>query len=274
MHLLAWLVIAVLYAPTLAQLYTSGWRMVDYTHAYFILPVSLWLVWQDRYCWGPLLEERRKAAGPLPLAILACGLVVFLFGWRFDYLSIATASLIPVLYGAAAALYGPQLAKAFDFPIGYLALLIPPPAGVLDAITLPMRYGASVVGTWVLKLLGYPVARQGLLLAMGTHEIYLGAPCSGFRSLITMLTLGLLYVHLAKSERRHRLLLISAIVPLALIGNLIRVLALCLVTYYFGEAAGQGFFHTFSGLLVFAIMLLGLMNLERLLCNSPTRCGV
>jgi exosortase/archaeosortase family protein len=100
---------------------------------------------------------------------------------------------------------------------------------------------------------------------IGGHEIFMGQPCSGFRSLITMASLGLVYVYLSHAKRTDKIILLVSIVPLALIGNLIRVLSLCLVTYYFGEKAGQGFFHDASGIIVFIIMTLGLIGIDSFL---------
>ena len=80
------------------------------------------------------------------------------------------------------------------FPILYLLLLVPPPLGILDQLTLPMRYSSSVASAFILKIFHYPVTREGLLLTIGEHEIFMGAPCSGLRSLITMIALGLVYI--------------------------------------------------------------------------------
>jgi exosortase len=261
--IITWGLFASLYAPLLLRLYRSTWRQVDYTHAYVILPVALWLAWRSRFTWGPLLEDARPAPQIRHLALLAFGQLMFLFGWRFDYLSVMTLSLVPVLYGMVAFLYGADIARRLAFPIGYLLLLVPPPMGILDAVTLPMRHGASVATEAVLQLAGYPIFRHGLLLSMGEHDIFMGQPCSGFRSLITMLSLALVYVHLTGGPLRKQLVLVGSIVPLALLGNVIRIIALCLITYHAGEEAGQGFFHNVSGLVVFGVMLAGLMALER-----------
>ncbi len=264
LHLVVWLLIGWLYAPALLQLYSFTWRLLDYTHAYFILPVALWLVWRSRFQWGPLLEDARPSAKPTHLALLIVGLLLWLFGHRFNYLAIITASALPVLYGVIGFLYGADIARALAFPIAYLALLVPPPMGVLDAVTLPMRHATSAATVPLLRLAGYPVMRHGLVLAMGGHEIFMGAPCSGFRSLMALLALGLVYVHLSDGSRAKKLWLAATIVPLALVGNLIRVIALCLITYHYGEEAGQGFFHNFSGLVIFMILIAGLVVLQEL----------
>ena len=156
-------------------------------------------------------------------------------------------------------------ALPISFPILYLLLLIPPPFAILDSITLPMRHGISVATEAILRLLGYPISREGLLLTIGYNDIFMGQPCSGFRSLITMFSLVLVYVYISKGTMTKKLILTSFIVPMALFGNLVRVITLCLITFYFGEEAGQGFFHNFSGIVIFIITLLGLMGVENIL---------
>jgi len=270
-----WLLIAGLYSPIFYQLYRSRWENIDYTHAYFILPVSLWLVWRERARLKELshspnsklptpLRAYRPVGPEANLFLIAISLLIFIFGWRQDYLFISTLSLIPLLFVLTIYMYGPAVGKALTFPILYLLLLVPPPLGVLDSITIPMRYGVSVATEYILHLFNYPITRDGLLLSLGGHEVYMGAPCSGFRSLVTMISLGLAYAYVIKGEARTRLALIISIVPLALIGNLLRVVGICLVTFYFGDVAGQKF-HDVSGFVIFIVLIAGLIGIEALM---------
>ncbi len=191
---------------------------------------------------------------------------MFIFGWREDYLFITTLSLIPFLYGLIIHLYGMHIAKTLSFPILYLLLLVPLPAAIIDGITLPLRYGISVITEDILKFFHYTIKREGLLLSIGYHDIFMGQPCSGFRSLITMFSLVLAYVYISsKGGWVKKLILVCFTLPFAMLGNLIRIIALCLITYYFGEEIGQGFFHYFSGVIIFIITLMGIMGVESLL---------
>jgi len=253
-----YLILTALYSPIFLQLYRSRWEFIDYTHAYFILPVSLWLAWRQRKQIGTV----PICFSTYPLFILILGLLMFLFGWRQDYLFISTLSLIPVLFGLTGYLYGPGTAKSLAFPILYLLLLVPPPLGILDALTIPMRYGVSLATAATLSLLRYPVARDGLLLSLGGHEIYMGAPCSGFRSLITMLALALPYAYVNTGSLRKKIILVASVIPLALLGNFIRVFSVCLVTYHMGEYIGTKF-HDTSGFLIFLVLIAGLIQLDK-----------
>lgn len=265
---LPWLLVSILYSPVFYQLYLSRWEALDYTHAYFILPIALLIAWLKRKDIINILPGKgtaRRAPTASGCILFILSLLLFIFGWRWDYLFVQTFSLIPLLLGIILFLYNKQTLNILLFPILYLILLLPIPIGILDNITLPMRYGASVLSAKILTLMGYDIAREGLLINMGGHEIFMGAPCSGFRSLITMLSLGLVYIYFNQGKTSKNITLFLSIFPLTLIGNLIRIITLCLITYYFGEEAGQGFFHNFSGMVVFLIITLGLMSLEKIL---------
>lgn len=273
LSLIPWILSAILYAPVFFELYLRRWETIDYTHAYFILPVSLIIAWTKR-------EKITKAVelghSPLPLAITGISLAIFslslyILGGRWNYLFIQTLSLIPLLAGMVLFLYNKETLKNLAFPISYLLLLVPVPLGILDSITLPMRYAASTMSAYLLNAMHYDVAREGLLLNMGGHEIFMGAPCSGFRSLITMMSLGLVYIYFCGGTKFKNIILFVSIIPLALFGNLFRVITLCLITFYWGEKAGQGFFHNFSGIVVFLIIILGLIGLEKLVSEKGKR---
>jgi len=268
-HLLIWGLVGALYSPVIYQLYKARWETIDYTHAYFILPLSFFLAWRN-------LRNRDATAGKASssgLFLVVLGLAMFIFGWKLGYLFISTLSLIPLLYGIIIYLYGTVMAKRLSFPILYLLLMVPPPLGVLDAITIPMRQGISEAAVAILNAIHYPIHREGLMLYLGTHEIFMGAPCSGFRSLITMFSLGIFYVYVIKGTLWKKLALVAAIIPLALLGNLIRVITLCLLTYHKGEKVAQGFFHYFSGGVIFVIMIVGLLVLEAVLERFEKKTG-
>ena len=198
---LIWILVVILYAPVFLNLYNIRWDTVDYTHAYFILPLSLWLTWRKRDEIRHIFQETSPYKKNIfSFSILLLGILMFIFGWRQDYIFIQTLSLIPLLFGLTGYLYGVKMVKTLTFPILYLLLLVPPPFGILDSITLPMRHGISVLTEKILFFLNYPISREGLLLRIGYNDIFMGAPCSGFRSLITMFSLVLVYVYISNGD--------------------------------------------------------------------------
>ncbi len=209
------------------------------------------------------LVSQTPVCNILSLITLLVGLSLFILGWRNDFVFVSTFSLIPTLIGLTGFLYGPLVLRTLSFPIAYLIFLVPPPLGVLDAITIPMRYATSVITAFILESFHLPLKREGLLLFLGNHEIFIAPACSGFRSLITFICLSLLYVYFLKCSMKKKVVLILSVLPLAFIGNLARVLMLCMITYWFGDKAGQGFLHSVSGILVFLIIVSGFMLIDK-----------
>ncbi len=263
-HFSVWLLTGILFFPVFYQLYHTRWDSIDYTHAYFILPVAFFLGWhalKSQNFQKPHTENSRKQHA-LFAALLVLGLISFQFGWRQDYLSLATFSALPILLGLVGFLYGSPMARVLWFPIAYLLLLVPPPLGILDSVTLPMRLNVSITTEHLLAPLGFPITRDGLTLQIGSHHVFLGEACSGFRSMITLLSLSLASIFISKASRVRKWIMIAAIIPLALLGNLIRVMSVVIVTFYLGETRGQKFFHDASGLVMFVILITGLLLIE------------
>lgn len=258
------LLVIFLYSPVFYELLKERWDVADYSHAYFILPVSIGLIWMKRQALKQLLRQKQESSIS-GLFLFFFGLCLFVFGWRMDYLVISTFSLIPVLCGLVLFLWGKVVFRTVLFPLLYLIFLVPPPSGIIDDLTNPMQYGVSVASEFILSLFQYPVAREGLLLSINNQDLFVSQPCSGFRSLVTFFALGIAYVWLSHGGKMKKGILILSIIPCALFGNLVRIVTLCLITYYAGQEAAMGFFHNFSGMLIFVIMILCFLLIETLL---------
>lgn len=117
----------------------------------------------------------------------------------------------------------------------------------------------------LLRFAGYTISRNGAILFMGDYSIVVGDACSGIRSLISLMAVGTVYAYFQKISNIKKSVLFLSIIPISIIANIIRLVVLALITYYFGEAAGQGFFHNFSGILLFVIAMISLVILDTLL---------
>lgn len=268
-----WALLAALFGPTFKMLYTNHWEKLDYTHAYFILPISLYLVWKKRQTLTETPIKHTKTSTLTGLSLTVLAIFIYLLGRQNDYTSVQVFSILPFITGITIYLYGTKILKTLWFPITYIALLVPPPAAILDSVTLPMRKIITVLTDKILLLANYPIERQGLLLTINGHEIYMGAPCSGFRSLITLIALGTVYIYTTKTTNKNKLILTALILPLALLGNLIRVLSVCIVTNYTGHNRFQQIYHDASGLVMFVIVIIGLMALENILTKTQAKKG-
>ena len=266
------ILITCLYFPLFRLHYMSKWASLDYHHAYFILPVSLWLSWRQCKLHNVSIKPTSFYENITGLILLTFGAFLFIIGWRNDYSLISTFSLIPVLAGYISFMFGFKVLRLFWFPLLYLILLIPPSTGILDSITIPMRFLITNLSQSFLSLLGYQVIREGLILSLNNNEIYMGAPCSGFRSLITLLSLGLVYAYISSGNIKTKLALLFFIVPFALLGNFIRVISVCLAVNYFGSSFADPV-HDFGGYAIFIILIIGLITLENFCLKLEKKHG-
>jgi exosortase B len=154
------------------------------------------------------------------------------------------------------------------FPLFFILFMIPLPGFFLDAVTLPMKIAVSYVAEHLLYWMDYPIARNGVILQIGQYQLLVADACAGMHTLISLEAMGLLYLNLVRHESLFRnVALAILIVPISFTANVIRVIILTLVTYYFGDEAGQGFVHGFAGMVLFIAALLLIMGVDSLLQN-------
>ncbi len=275
---LAWMAIApglaALYVPTYVGLAGGLWRDDAYAHGPIILAVFAWLVWRARRA---LADESSHPAPYAGAGLIAAGLLLYLVGRTQSLAVFEVGSHLPVIAGAVLLVRGVDGLRRLAFPILFLLFLVPLPGFVLDFVTVPLKALVSGVVELMLSALDYPVAREGVVLRVGSHEMLVADACSGLNSLYSLFALGLLYAHVTsrrmarppgagRSEGARIALLVLGIIPIAVAANVVRVLVLVLVTYHFGEDAAKGFVHDLTGLALFAIALLLLVAYDRLVC--------
>ena len=156
--------------------------------------------------------------------------------------------------------------RALAFPLLFLTFLIPLPPHLIDALTGPLKQQVSIVVDHMLYWVGYPIARSGVVLTMGPYQILIADACSGLNSIYSLSAVGLLYTYISgKKPFFHTATLVLSILPIAFLANVLRVIVLMLITYHFGNEAGQGFFHGFAGVFLFVIALSSFIGLDVLL---------
>jgi exosortase B len=247
-----------LYVPTFVGLARTLWREEEYSHGPIILAVAIYLAWRARKAVG---GGRWAVGAPM----FALGLGLYLVGQSQNLPLFATASMIPVIAGAALVIGGVQLLKSLAFPLLFLVFLVPLPGFVVEAATGPLKQFVSAIVTAILSMLGYAVERAGVVIDMGGHQMLVADACSGMNSIVSLTALTLLYVHLTgPSTARRWIVLLASVIPIAIVANVLRVLALVLIAYHFGDDAAQGAVHTVAGLLVFAAAFLLLVAVDSL----------
>lgn len=255
-QVLAWAPLAVFLlvaAPTFYRLGVQVWSRDIGAHGPIVLATGLWLLWRR-------LPDMTAEAKPGPLLLTILGIVVSLpiyaFGRAYDVISLEAAGL----YGFALSLlhdrFGLWTLARNWFPIMYLGLLLPLPGWMIDQFTAPLKLLVSMLSFGIVEPLGVPIVREGVTMTVGPYQLLVEDACSGLNSLIGLIAITLFYIYLLRNAGwRYSLFLLFLIIPVAIAANVLRIVTLILLTYYFGDAVGQGFLHITAGLFLFAVAL-------------------
>lgn len=253
----AWLTLAILIAisiPTVYRLGTQVWSKEFGAHGPIVLATGAWLLWR-RY---PTMAAEARPGNILVLIAGAIStLAVYTFGRAYDLVSLEVAGL----YGFGLVLLfdrvGPEAMLRNWFPILYLGLLLPVPGWMLDEFTAPLKLLVSAMSAAVVMPLGVPLVREGVTMTAGPYQLLVEDACSGLNSLIGLVSITTFYIYLLRDAGwKYSAFLVCLIIPVAIVANVIRIVFLILLTYYFGDAVGQGFLHVSAGLFLFALSLL------------------
>jgi exosortase B len=260
---------AALFLPSWWDAAHGLWRSDEFAHAPLVLAIGAWLFWRQRHALVQLPDVTRGAGG---WWLLACGLVLFALGRSFGVASVEFAAQAMLLAAAVWLMKGTQGVKLVWFPLLYLLFMVPLPGTLVDALTEPLKHSISLIVVDVLHAFGYPIGRSGVMITVGAYELLVADACSGLNSMFSLAALGALFIHLkASAGKIHVALLVASIVPIAFAANIVRVIALVLITYHFGDAAGQGFLHGAAGIVLMLVALAAFFALDALLTRILRR---
>jgi exosortase len=255
----------VLYWPVLTKLVYDWSHDDNYSHGFLIVPAAAYFAWRRR--------SALAAATPGPdgwgLLVLIGSLAVLTAGTLGAELFLMRISIVGVLAGAVLFVFGRQYLRVLAFPIGLLLLMIPLPAIVFNQITFPLQLLASRCGEAALTAFQIPVLREGNVIVLANTTLQVVEACSGIRSLVSLLTLAVIYGAIAESPVFTRIALALAAIPVAVVANGLRVAGTGLAAQFFGDGAAEGFFHTFSGWLLFAVAFVMLFSIQKMLPGAP-----
>lgn len=255
------------YFPVLSSLVRQWAGDENYSHGFIIIPFAVYFAWQKRQALAAT-PAQPSAAG---LLFVGGSLLVLLAGLLGAELFLTRISLIGVLAGSIWFLFGWKHVRLLAFPLLFLILMIPLPAMIFNQIAFPLQLFASRVGETVLSFAGVPVLREGNVLELASTKLEVAQACSGIRSLVSLLTLGVLLGKLTEPRLSTRVLLVLLTVPVAIAANAARVAGTGLAANWIGPEAAEGFLHTFSGWLVFVAAFGLLLLAQRLFSRAlPT----
>jgi exosortase B len=254
----------LLYVPTFYDVANGLWSTEGYAHGPIILALSLWLLARQ---WQAMLQASKENHGTVagwPLCIF--GLLLYIIGRSQSILIFEIGSFTVLLVALLLIVCGGSALKVQWFPFFFMLFMIPLPESIVSTLTLPMKMAVSYVTETLMFGAGYPIARSGVILQIGQYQLLVADACAGLQTLLTLEALGLFYLNVVRHTSAFRnIALACLIVPISFTANVIRVTTLTLITYYFGDAAGQGFLHGFAGMLLFISALLLIIGVDSLL---------
>lgn len=254
---------ALLYVPAYLELSRTIWASDEQGHGPIILAVSAWLLYQKRHVVAALPAQPRPLLG---WGLLVLAMAMFAFGTSQHILSSQVSSQIVLICALMLIFRGTAALKAVWFPLFFLIFMIPLPEALVAAVTAPLKSAVSAVAAQLLYVIGYPVGRSGVLLTVGPYQLMVADACAGLNSMFTLEALGMLYMNLMNyTSVRRNVALALLLIPIAFCANIVRVMILVLVTYHFGDAAGQGFVHGFAGIVLFMVALMLMLVTDKLL---------
>ena len=258
--------LAFVYYPTFLWM-VDRWMARDsyYGHGFLIPFISIYWIFKARAELATL--EKRTDVG---------GLFLLLFGvflqWAASVLRIyflSAVSLVFILLGGILFLFGRKVFRKLWFPVFFLFLMIPLPLLLISDITLKMKFFVSEITAACLRSMGLPTIREGSYLHMRHSSILVGDPCSGLRSFLAFLCLGLVFAYGSNLALWKRGVVALAGLPIALLSNVGRVVFLALLSEIYGMEVVHGWIHDFSGLAAFVIAMVLFLMIRKKLETFP-----
>ena len=262
-HLVLLAGLLVFVVPPMIEVARFNWSTEQGGHGPIVMATGLWLLHREFTAARDLIKPGNPVLGFGALLLLV---PLYVVAGITGILELQVFFMYAALVAGAYLLVGARVLKACWFPILYLAFALPPPDQVVAVITQPVKIAISSAAVSLLYALGYPVGSSGVVIQIAQYELLVAAACAGLNSLITLSALCMFYVYLKnKNDKVGFVTMALLVLPVAVLANFVRVMILILITYYYGEAAAQGFLHDFAGLLTFAAALATLLAAEAII---------
>ena len=255
-----WLGLLILAVPTIMRLADQTWSREFGAYGPIVLATGGWLLWRQ----APEFQRLAAPANPwITAGVLLAALASYVFGRAYDFLTLETAGAYGVGLAMLYSRFGLAVMLKHWFPLLYLAFAVPPPNALLADVTGPLKQLVSWAATSWLDGWGVPVAREGVTIFVAQYQLLVEDACSGMNSLVGLIAVSLLYIYLMRgSSWRYSIVLVCFVIPIAIVANILRIMILILLTYYFGDEVAQGFLHFTAGMFLFATALAFVFGLD------------
>jgi exosortase len=262
------LLVATLYWTVLPKLVHDWWNDPNFSHGFLVPLFSAWLIWERRAELRAFASRGTLLPGIFLVLIGVSMLVVGKAGGEYFTMR---SSLVFVMGGLFWIVFGGEGFRLCLFPLAFLFFMVPIPYILYDAIAFPLKMIASWFGEHSLTLVGVPVFREGNIIVLPNLQLEVADACSGIRSLVSLMALATVSAYfMTLGFARGGVLFLSAI-PISIATNSIRIFVTGVLSYKFGQKAAEGFFHEFSGWVVFLLGALLIVSLGLILRRIGSR---
>jgi exosortase A len=255
------------YFPVWKSLVGVWYSSDDYSHGFFILPISLYIVWQKR----KILVDVPFNTSWKGLLLVIFSLFLYLFAYYGEILTLASFSLVLMFSAVVIFFYGFKMFKELLFPLAFLLFMIPFPSQIFSQLTIPLQLFVTEISVWFMAHLGIPVYAEGNIIHLPNRTMQVVQACSGLRSMLSILPLGAILSYFTLNSNPLRYILFLSGIPTAILVNIVRVILLVMAYYYFNFDLTTGTTHTIFGIFIFILALIFLFAIRGILLKWDLR---
>lgn len=256
------LLLGILYSYVFVWLFNEWLTNPYYSHGIVIPIISAFIVYKK--CNLKNINELDEKYTP-GLYIFIFGLFVYVIGFIQSFLFLSAVSFLFTTSGIILYFYGKPVMKSLSFPLYYFIFAIPLPFLFLERIALSLQLIAMCCSSFLISLLGIPVTTVGSEIQLEKYSFYIGLPCSGIYTLISLLALTTVFIYILRCCLKKKIFLFFVTIPIAILANIVRVTLIILIANQYGLDAAMDFFHDFSSIVLLITAFLFLIVIARLM---------
>jgi exosortase len=243
--------VILLYHPEISSMVNEWWTKHEYSHGFLIPFISGYIIWVKR----EVLRAQLVIPDIKGFFILLAGIALLITGYVSFEPFTRRFSLLITIFGLVYFLLGSGIFKILLFPVGYLVFMIPPPYILFKSTAVNLRLFSTKVTYDVINFLGIPILRQGANLDLPNISLVVADFCTGILSLMSIIAVAVLYAYLTQKKLLNRTILVFLSVPIAIAGNIFRLVITVCLAYFYGARALDSVIHQFHGTVNFLITL-------------------
>ncbi len=253
----------LIFYPEITGLIKAWSRSDEYSHGFLIFPISLYIIWSKKEVLSKIPIQGSSSA----IVFILIPLLLYIVAKYANILTLAPIAMVFLLFGIIIFLFGYQMFKELLFPLFFLFLMIPIPSQIYSALTIPLQLFVTKVSVGLAGAINIPIFREGNVIHMADRMLQVVQACSGLRSMISLLTLSLIFGYFAFRSNTLRVILFINGIPVAIFVNIIRVLIMIMAFHYFDFDLTEGSVHTVFGMIIFGLALISIVLIKKVLAN-------